>query len=183
MHSKALAVAQHMLDRLMNVYGDPGVPSVQDFLREYTEQLVEFNPEELAEGRRIVLATHKYQRWPRPAECRSACQTARERIKRREAQAQRGQVRTDKRVFCIIRKDHDRIQWAAWMDRLAREGQDEMRAQAEASGELATHSNFPKEYDGLEGFISVGPFALDRDHDSHTTGWVTVHDANGRQIR
>lgn len=184
LHSKALAVTQHMLDRLLAVYGEPEVGDVQHFLREYMLQLMDFSGEELTEGCNIVLGTHKYKRWPFPSECKDACLMARDRIRRRRV-AEEGpkSPAADRRVICFLRKGIDGLQWRAWMDRLAYANAADLQAQAEAAGEIATHSNFPREFEGLEGFVGCGPFEFDRKKEAHFTGFVTVHDGGGRQIR
>lgn len=182
MHTRALAVTQHLLDRLLTVYGEPQVGDINEFLREYIMQLHTFDAEELTEGCRIILATHKYRRWPFPSECIDACKMARDRIKRRAAAATNPPVATDKRCVWFLSRDHDPLQWQAWMRRMSLHD-DDLKARCEAVGEIATHSNFPKEFDGVNGFVGVGPFEYDRKKEAHSTGWVTVHDADGRQIR
>lgn len=183
MHSKALAVTQHMLDQLLLVYGEPQTGDLNEFLIEYTHQLMNFDPEELSEGRKILLAFHKYRRWPLPAECREACFKARERIQRRRAAAKQPKQATDKRVIHFLSKEQDPLQWKAWMAQIERSGDRSLLDRCQSVGAIAVNVMYPGEYEGLDRFVSCGPFVFDREAKAHITGWTTVHDAAGERIR
>lgn len=174
---KTLAVAEHLLDRLLNVYGDPEVASIDHFMREYTEQLKHFDPEELSEGCKILLGTFKYRRWPRPSECIDACSKARQRIKSRQEALLIPKGRRAGDAFHVIsRGDLAFSHWLAVMDQSGREDD---RERAELAGEIATSSRYPNGV--LANLIGIGPFRMETPTSSD--GLTMVFDGQGFRIR